>query len=110
MGISKEDLALQELREKAWTGDAVLELYVRSWILKHFQRVDAPMKSRFICNQFLSCIGNPTKIEATVGEIYQAEGLSAAFQWIETNLEPLFLKQEAKRLKQAKGMESPRKR
>lgn len=110
MGISKEDIALQELRKKAWTGDAVLELYVRSWILKQYDCVDAPMKSRFICNQFLSCLGNPTKIEATVGEVYQAEGLEAAFKWIETHLQPLFLKQEAKRLKQAKGMESPRKR
>ncbi|TDU66501.1 hypothetical protein EI77_03596 [Prosthecobacter fusiformis] len=89
--------ALDQLRQDAWVGDAVLELYVRSLILRTHGKVDAEMKIRFTCNQFLNCVGNPTKVEAGIGIIYQREGLEAAFAWIRENLEPLFLKQEAKR-------------
>ena len=87
----------QRLRENAWIGDAVLELYVRSQILRQESKVDAEMKTRFTCNQFLSCHGNPTAVEAEIGVIYQREGLEAAFAWIRNTLEPLFVKQEAKR-------------
>ncbi len=87
----------QRLRENAWIGDAVLELYVRSRILREQGKVDAEMKMRFTCNQFLSCHGNPTAVEAEIGVIHQRSGLEAAFTWIRENLEPLFLKQEAKR-------------
>ena len=100
---STPDLDLtQRLRENAWIGDAVLELYVRSLILKQQGKVDAEMKMRFTCNQFLSCTGNPTAVEADIGVIYQREGLEAAFGWIRENLEPLFLKQEAKRKRTGK--------
>lgn len=78
-------------------GDAVLELYVRSWVLRERGKVDAEMKTRFTCNQFLNCYGNPTKVEAKIGVIYQQQGLEAAFEWISQNLEPIFLKQEAAR-------------
>lgn len=91
--------ALDQLRQDAWVGDAVLELYVRSHILKNHGRVDAEMKTRFTCNQFLNCVGNPTKVEADIGIVYQREGLEAAFNWIRQNLEPLFMKQEANRKK-----------
>lgn len=95
---STPDLDLtQRLRENAWIGDAVLELYVRSFILRQHGKVDAGMKTRFTCNQFLSCTGNPTAVEADIGVVYQREGLEPAFAWIRENLEPLFLKQEAKR-------------
>jgi len=87
----------QRLRENAWIGDAVLELYVRSHILRAHGRVDAEMKTRFTCNQFLSCHGNPTEVEAQIGVIYQKDGLEAAFTWIRDTLEPLVVKQEAKR-------------
>jgi len=90
----------KRLRENAWIGDAVLELYARSHILSREARVDAEMKTRFTCNQFLSCHGNPTAVEAEIGVIYQHEGLDAAFAWIRDTLEPLFLKQEAKRVRQ----------
>lgn len=93
---------LDQLRQDAWVGDAVLELYVRSYILKAHGRVDAEMKTRFTCNQFLNCVGNPTKVEADIGIIYQKEGLEAAFVWIRQNLEPLFVKQEAKRVRTGK--------
>ena len=50
-------------------------------------------------NQFLSCFGNPTKVEAELGRIYADQGLPAAFTKIETDLLPLFLKQWKKREK-----------
>lgn len=90
---------LEKLRQDAWVGDAVLELYVRSLILREYGKVDAEMKTRFTCNQFLNCVGNPTKVEADIGVIYQREGLQPAFSWIRQHLEPLFLKQEAKRVR-----------
>lgn len=92
---SPDPIAL--LQQNAWVGDAILELYVRSWVLRKTGGVDAEMKTRFTCNQFLTCIGNPTKVEADIGIIYQKEGLEAAFAWIREHLEPLFIKQEARR-------------
>lgn len=89
--------ALEKLRQDAWVGDAVLELYVRSWVLERQGGVDAEMKTRFTCNQFLNCIGNPTKVEADIGVIYRREGMEAAFAWIRENLEPLFIRQESRR-------------
>jgi dsRNA-specific ribonuclease len=94
---------LDQLRQDAWVGDAVLELYVRSHILRTHGRVDAEMKTRFTCNQFLNCVGNPTKVEAEIGVIYQKDGLEAAFTWISQTLEPLFMKQEAKRTRTGKA-------
>ncbi|MCB1226355.1 MAG: hypothetical protein KDK99_11125 [Verrucomicrobiales bacterium] len=90
--------AEERLRQDAWIGDAVLELYVRRWVLEHVGRVDAEMKRRFTCNQFLTGVGAPTKVEARIGVIYQEQGLEAAFSHIRTELEPLFLKQEKKGL------------
>ena len=97
MASPKDPDLTQRLRENAWIGDAVLELYVRSQILRQEGKVDAEMKTRFTCNQFLSCHGNPTAVEAEIGVIYQREGLEAAFARIRNTLEPLFVKQEAKR-------------
>lgn len=96
------DTSLGKLRQEAWIGDAVLELYVRSWVLKHHGAVNAEMKTRFTCNQFLNCVGNPTQVEAGIGVIYEKEGLEAAFAWIRENLEPLFVRQEAKRIRKGK--------
>lgn len=95
MRAKKDDLEV--LRADAWLGDAVLELYVRSWILEKHGAVDADLKMRFTCNQFLNHFGQPTSVEAEIGRCYKAQGLEAAFAWIREHLEPLFLKQEAKR-------------
>jgi hypothetical protein len=65
---------LEKLRQDAWIGDAVLELYVRSWVLRHHGAMDAEMKTRFTCNQFLNCFGNPTKVEADIGVDSRAPG------------------------------------
>lgn len=102
MAAPKELDLTQRLRENAWIGDAVLELYVRSLIMRQEGRIDAEKKTRFTCNQFLSCHGNPTAVEAEIGVIYQRDGLDAAFDWIRETLEPLFLKQEAKRVRQGR--------
>lgn len=88
---------VKDSRSNAWLGDAVLELYARSWILREHGTVDAEMKTRFTCNQFLNCFGAPTKIEAQIGLMFREQGLDGAFQWIRENIEPLFLKQEAKK-------------
>lgn len=95
MSVRKSELEL--LRADAWLGDAVLELYVRSWILEKNGTVDAEMKMRFTCNQFLNHFGQPTNVEAEIGRCYKDYGMEAAFAWIRENLEPLFLKQEANR-------------
>lgn len=83
--------------EDAWMGDAVLELYVRSWILRERGRVDAELKSRFTSNQFLNSLGQPTMVEAEIGRVYQEKGLEGAFAHIREKIEPLFVKQEARR-------------
>lgn len=88
---------IAELRRHAWVGDAVLELYVRGWVLRRHGLVDAELKRRFTCNEFLNCRGNPTEVEAQIGVIYEQQGLEAAFSWIQTHLEPLFVKQENRR-------------
>ena len=91
--------AMKTLREEAWIGDAVLELYARSKVLAERGQQDIAMKTRFTWNQFLSGVGEPTKVEAEIGRSYQAGGLEAGFSWIREHLEPLFHKQEAKRLR-----------
>lgn len=84
-------------QEKAWIGDCILELFARSWILENHGTICGEMVTRMTCNQFLANTGNPTAIEAKIGTIYQTEGMDAAFTWIESELLPLFLKQEKKR-------------
>lgn len=87
------DVAL--LRQQAWIGDAVLALYARSWIIGHapvgVDRTD--LFKRMTCNHFLSAFGEPTKVEAHIGRLYEGDGLEPAFRYIETELVPLFEKQ-----------------
>jgi dsRNA-specific ribonuclease len=84
-------------RQKAWIGDAVLELYARRWVLQHKKTVDAELKTRLTCNQFLNCLGNPTAVEAEIGLIFEQAGLEAAFSHIQQHLEPLFHQQQKRR-------------
>ncbi len=85
-------------REEAWIGDAVLGLFARRWILKEQGRMDADMFMAMTCNQFLSTIGNPTRIESRIGQRYREDGLDAAFSFIESEILPRFLQQNKKRL------------
>jgi dsRNA-specific ribonuclease len=55
------------------------------------------------CNQFLACFGEPSAVEARLGRVYLNEGLSAAFEWIERNLMPVFERQQAKRAAPRRG-------
>ena len=91
------------LQEEAWVGDAVLELFARCKVLEECGKLDLGMKTRFTQNQFLSSIGEPTRVEAEIGRVYRAEGLESAFAWIRAHLEPVFAKQEANRRKTARG-------
>ena len=84
-------------REEAWIGDAVLGLFARRWILEHTGRMDAAMFTAMTSNQFLSTIGNPTRMESRIGIRYQDAGLEAAFAFIEQELLPKFLAQEKNR-------------
>lgn len=87
----KQNPALTKEREEAWTGDAVLALYVREWILKEYGAMDGEMFVRFTSNDFLRCAGNPTSVEAQIGRIYAEDGLQAGFDWIASELHPKFL-------------------
>ncbi len=84
----------QDLLEAAWVGDAVLTLYARRYILAQEQGINNDRAARMTSNRFLEAIGNATAVEAQIGRIYEAEGLEAAFAWIESKLLPLHEKQE----------------
>jgi len=90
----------QKKREKAWTGDAVLSLFAREWILT---QVDIPVARRseefayMTSNRFLSCFGQPTAVEAAIGAIYHRDGLDAAFDHIRSEILPLARSQRLKR-------------
>ncbi|MBK1791401.1 ribonuclease III domain-containing protein [Persicirhabdus sediminis] len=90
----KQDPELTKEREEAWIGDGVLAIYVREYILREFNKLDGEMFVRFTSNDFLRVKGNPTSVEAEIGRIYKADGLQAGFDWIETNLLPIFIMQE----------------
>jgi 23S rRNA maturation mini-RNase III len=89
----------QDEQNLAWVGDAVLALFSREWILRHYGKSDGAMQARMTSNQFLSCLGQPTSFEAEIGALYRKEGLAAAFARLETLVVPLFLKQERNRAK-----------
>ena len=82
-------------QEQAWIGDCVLELFARSWILETQGKISGETASRMTSNRFLANTGNPTAVEAHIGRLYESQGLQAAFQWIETELLPLY-KMQAK--------------
>lgn len=81
-------------REEAWVGDAVLALFVREWILREDGALDGEKFIRFTSNDFLRVAGNPTRVEARIGQIYRQDGLQAAFDHIADRLLPLFMQQE----------------
>jgi len=98
-----KDPILEAERRAAWTGDAVLSLFARRFILDYTDGyMDGEMLTRMTSNQFLAAFGNPTRVEAEIGRLYESEGLDAAFAHLEERLVPLFKKQEAKRNKRLK--------
>jgi hypothetical protein len=99
----------RKILEQAWIGDAVLSLYARSRILQADGAVDSAKFERMTSNRFLATRGEPSEVEAEVGRVYDAEGLDAAFSWIEQELMPLFDRQEEKRLRR-EGLSGSRRR
>ena len=87
----------EQLVNDAWIGDAVLSLYARTKVLRETGRCNGEVFARFTSNQFLGCVGEPTKVEAAIGRVYEKDGLQNAFLWIEETLVPLFLRQEENR-------------
>ncbi|MGQ9838417.1 MAG: hypothetical protein ACUVRV_10740 [Cyanobacteriota bacterium] len=97
-------------RDKAWLGDAVLSLFARQWLLGFPQKDPLPSPPNcdftraelftwITSNQFLSAFGDPTRVEAEIGLLYENEGLQTAFLHIQEQLLPLFLKQVNNRSK-----------
>lgn len=86
-------------REAAWIGDAVLALFAREFVLRERGCMDRIWFTHLTSNDFLSSFGNPTSVEARIGEIYRAEGLAAAHAHIEADFLPLFRKQIVRKTK-----------
>jgi len=95
--------ATAQLVKEAWIGDAVLGLYAREKVLRESGQLDGAKCVRMTSNQFLSAVGEPTKVEAAIGRVYEQGGLSAAFAWIEEKLMPIFARQEENREKKLPG-------
>lgn len=94
--MSRKDDDLRLEREAAWIGDAVLALFARQFVLRERNAMDGEWFTRMTSNDFLSAFGNPTRVEASIGKLYQKDGLDAAFAWMDANLVPMFRKQIAK--------------
>jgi hypothetical protein len=87
---------IERLREEAWIGDTVLALFVRAWLLGASNQEmslaeRAALFELFTSNQFLSTFGEPTRVEAEIGRIYQSGGILEAFSFIETKFLRRFL-------------------
>jgi len=95
--VSRRDDELKAEREAAWIGDAVLALFARQHVLGERKSMDGEWFTRLTSNDFLSTFGNPTRVEASIGRLYQEQGLDAAFAWMEAELLPMFRKQMAKK-------------
>jgi dsRNA-specific ribonuclease len=94
--VSRKDEEIKQERESAWVGDAVLALFAREWVLRERNSMDGEWFTRLTSNDFLSAFGNPTRVEASIGKVYREQGLAAAFNFIETEMVPLFRKRIAK--------------
>jgi len=81
---------IQQQREEAWLGDAVLALLVREWILSREGRMDARLFAELTSNHFLSRFGAPTAVEAEIGRVYQGGGMEAVRVWADRRLMPHF--------------------
>ena len=84
-------------REEAWVGDAVLSLYARNYILHANGGMDQEEFAAMTSNSFLRAFGPPTRVESRIGQVYEQQGLEAAFALIEAEFLPLYLKQKRNR-------------
>jgi dsRNA-specific ribonuclease len=113
--MSRENLArrlskqeIEGLRQEAWLGDAVLELYVREYILKQDASRDDARRISLVRNSFLNQIGQPTRVEAEIGRRYNEGGLEAAYAWIREQLEPLIAQSQKAPPRPSQGRNSRR--
>lgn len=86
------------LQNLAWTGDAVLALWMRELMLVNGLGPDAQrgeLFKYFTSNQFLSGFGRPTEVEAEVGCLYNEQGLEGAFAYLNERLLPVMIKRLA---------------
>jgi dsRNA-specific ribonuclease len=95
-----------EKRAKAWVGDAVLALFAREWILGQKEiepgnRIE--VFTSLTSNQFLACIGEPTLVEARIGKVYSEDRLPAAFEFIQSEILPVFEKQRRNLVKRTRS-------
>lgn len=95
--MKHDEAQLTREREEAWVGDAILALFVREWILREDGAIDGEKFTRFTSNDFLRVTGNPTRVEAEIGQVYQRAGLQAALDHVAENLLPVFKQQEKAR-------------
>ena len=58
---------IDQEREEAWIGDAILALYMREWLLREKGRIDGEAFIRATSNDFLRVKRNPTAVEAEIG-------------------------------------------
>src|SRR5436305_8234339 len=98
--VVRKDERVEQMLGEAWIGDAVLCLYARSKILEEDGCIAAEKFTRMTSNRFLSAVGEASAVEAEIGRLYRADGLDAAFRWIDERLLPVFRRQEARRAKQ----------
>lgn len=87
-------------QQLAWTGDAVLALWAREYILRTRGRIDTETFLQLTSNSFLQSFGRPTHVEAEFGVVYQRDGLAAAFAYIEARILPTYARQSANRRRQ----------
>ena len=98
--MKKSPEEIDQEREEAWVGDAVLALYMREWLLKERGKIDGDAFIRATSNDFLRLKGNPTSVEAEIGRAYREGGLQAGFDYVENQLVPLFVQRENVRERQ----------
>ena len=98
--MKKSPEEIDQEREEAWVGDAVLALYMREWLLRERGKIDGDAFIRATSNDFLRLKGNPTAVEAEIGRAYQEGGLQAGFDFVEEQLIPLFVQREKVRERQ----------
>ena len=92
--MAKNDKSVRRLQREAWIGDAVLGLFVRSYILRKDRTLDGAKFARLTSNDYLKDIGDPTAVEAEIGRVHESDGLDHAFSHIEEKLLPTMIRRE----------------
>lgn len=106
MGVYGRAVSPEKARELAWVGDSILGLYARLWILENTPDASPSrpeLFSHFTSNRFLTGLGEPTLVEAQIGEVFLRDGLAPSFAFITERLLPLFVAQINKKSRNHRG-------